>query len=220
MNPSLLFHQVIYRLLTNRMPIIRLGNEAGWSLDIQGLNSKSFVISAGAGYDISFELDLVSRSGCSLVLLDPSPTGCETVSKVQLPSGMFFEPMALSDQVGRLLLAKPLKNSEGSWRIPTNGNVDEMPCTTITEIMMQHSVEVLDLLKIDIEGFEYQVLEDVIRHQIPVRQICVEIHQGREFKKTRYDRWKLIFKLYKSGYRIIHHDGWDHTFLLKSELAL
>jgi FkbM family methyltransferase len=219
MSLSLFFHKIIYRLLKNEMPIIRVGGKAAWNLDIRGLNSKSFVISAGAGHDISFELELVSRTGCRLVLLDPSPTGCETVSKVQLPSAMIFEPVALSDRVGRILLAKPLKDSEGSWRIPTDGNGDEMPCTMISEIMMQYSVEVLDLLKIDIEGFEYQVLEDIIRRQVPVRQICVEIHEGWEFKKTHLDRWVLIWKLHRSGFRLIHHLGWDHTFLHKTAFA-
>lgn len=34
----------------------------------------------------------------------------------------------------------------------------------------------IDLLKIDIEGSEFSVIEDVLNNNVPVRQICVEIH--------------------------------------------
>ena len=34
----------------------------------------------------------------------------------------------------------------------------------------------IDLLKIDIEGFEYEVLEDCLEDRIPIKQICVEFH--------------------------------------------
>jgi len=34
----------------------------------------------------------------------------------------------------------------------------------------------IDVLKMDIEGAEYEVLEDVVRDRIPVNQILVEFH--------------------------------------------
>jgi FkbM family methyltransferase len=218
MSFSSLLHKIVYRLLKIPVPTIRLGKRAAWNLDVRGLNESAFVLSAGAGHDISFELDLVERTGCRLLLLDPSPTGLETVGKFQLPQVMSFEPKALSARSGMISMARPLNSAEGSWRLGADGEGDEMPSTTLAEIMKSYSIEKMDLLKIDIEGFEYQVLEDLLRRKLPVKQICVEIHQGVEFEKTRIDRWKLIFYLYQSGYRLIHHSGWDHTFLHKSAL--
>lgn len=211
-----MLHNLVYGLLTLKIKTSRIGGAVSWNVKMQGIDEKSFVISAGAGHDISFELDLVARTGCRLVLLDPSPTGCKTVGNMKLPPEITFESTALSDRTGHIILAKPVNMLEGSWRVAVDGDGDEMACTTITEIMDRYSKSSIDLLKIDIEGFEYQVLQDMLIRKIPVKQICVEIHQGPEFGKTRRDRWRLIYHLYRSGYRLIHSVGWDHTFLHRS----
>lgn len=215
MNLSLLGHRLVYRALTRSMPTTRVGVGAAWNLAMDSLTAESFVISGGAGHDISFELELVARTGCRLVLLDPSPTGKATVDQAELPSALVFEAKALSSQVGVISLAKPIDMREGSWRLDLSGSGEKMQSTSISDIMQRFEVDRVDLLKIDIEGFEYDVLDDVLKRGIPIRQICVEIHQGPVFGKSRIDRWHLIFRLLKARYRLIHHDGWDHTFLHK-----
>jgi FkbM family methyltransferase len=219
MNASLILHKAVYRFLTIKTRTLRIGGDASWNIKMLGINEKSFVISAGAGHDISFELNLVSQTGCRLILLDPSPTGRKTVGNSQLQPEMSFEPSALSDKSGYIILARPTNILEGSWRVALDDDGDTMPCTSISDILKRYSKSSVDLLKIDIEGFEYEVLYDVIQKKIPITQICVEIHQGQKFGKTRWDRWHLIYQLHKSGYRLIHCVGWDHTFLHKSALT-
>lgn len=213
-----MLHKAVYSLLIQRAKTSRIGGSAAWNLNMQKVDNNSFIISAGVGHDISFELELIARTGCQIVLLDPSPTGCKTVEKIQLPPEITFAAIALSDRVGQMTLAKPANLLEGSWRVAVDGEGDTMHCTSIGEIMERHSKSSVDLLKIDIEGFEYQVIQNIIFEKIPVKQICVEIHQGFEFGKTRWDRWRLIYLLYRSGYRLIHYDGWDHTFLHRSAI--
>jgi len=219
MNLSLLGHRLVYRALTRSRPTTRVGDGAAWNLALDSLSAESFVISGGAGHDISFELELVARTGCRLVLLDPSPTGKATVDRTDLPSELVFEGKALSSQVGALSLARPLDMREGSWRLDVNGLGEEMQSTSIVDIMQRFAVDRVDLLKIDIEGFEYDVLNDVLQRGIPIQQICVEIHEGPIFGKRRSDRWNLIFQLFRAGYQLIHNEGWDHTFLHKGMRA-
>jgi FkbM family methyltransferase len=218
MGYALACHNLLYRLLTIRCETERVGADAAWYIKKGTLDSQSFVISGGAGHDISFELQLAKKTGCQLILLDPSPTGRTTVRKFDLPPRMVFEPLALSDRHGAISMAQPLNSSEGSWRIDTIGEGDSMQSTTINQLMERHGVEEVDLLKIDIEGFEYPVLQDALRRELPIKQICVEIHQGPEFGATRVDRWALILRLLRAGYRLVHHEGWDHTFVHKSVL--
>jgi hypothetical protein len=52
------------------------------------LNSHWVVYSGGAGGDISFELELVKRSGCEVFLFDPSPSGASTVNALADDPGM------------------------------------------------------------------------------------------------------------------------------------
>lgn len=195
---------------------MRIGADAAWHIKNDTVGSHSFVISGGAGHDISFELQLVMETGCQLILLDPSPTGRVTVAKSDLPRSMVFEPLAISDRHGLVAMAQPLNSSEGSWRRDTRNSGDRMQSTTIHKVMQRHGAKKVDLLKIDIEGFEYQVLHDALRRRLPIKQICVEIHQGPEFGATRGDRWALILRLLLAGYRLVHHKGWDHTFVHKS----
>lgn len=68
----------------------------------------------------------------------------------------------------------------------------------------------IDLLKMDIEGFEYEIIDQFLDEHIPIRQLCVEFHPWLRPGVTL----KTIARLYKSGYRIIHKHRGDHTFSL------
>ena len=60
---------------------------------------------------------------------------------------------------------------------------------TIDSLMKKNKHQKIDILKMDIEGSEYEVLEDILSKKIPIKQILVEFHpylfkDGRE--KTKY----------------------------------
>ena len=220
MNLSLLGHRLVYRALTRTRPTTRVGDRAAWNLAADSISADSFVISGGAGHDISFELELVAKTGCRLVLLDPSPTGRATVDRADLPGRLVFEAKALSSKVGILCLARPLDMREGSWRLDPSGSGDDMQSTSIVDIMQRFAVDRVDLLKIDIEGFEYDVLNSALEQRVPIQQICVEIHEGPTFGKSRSDRWSLTLQLLRARYRLIHHEGQDHTFFHKGSRAV
>ena len=63
----------------------------------------------------------------------------------------------------------------------------------------------------DIEGFEYDIVDRFLDQRIPVRQLCVEFHPWLRPGRT----WKTMARLRKAGYRIIHKHRGDHTFLLQ-----
>jgi|GEM_PF-5907822 len=64
-----------------------------------------------------------------------------------------------------------------------------MNFVTRSDVMHQFNKSRIDLLKIDIEGYEYEVLEDLLSNSIPVTQICVEIHQEPQVPgRKRKDR--------------------------------
>jgi FkbM family methyltransferase len=212
-------HNLIYFCITRRVQVRRLGKQAGWHILPNLVGPEAFVVCGGAGNDISFELELMSMVKCKMVLLDPSPTGRKTVVAAKIPPDFVFEQFALTDHTGTAHLAEPREAEEGSWRISKDGKGTQMNATNLSEVMTRHGAERIDLLKIDIEGFEYPVLRDVITRKLPVSQICVEIHQGREFGTTRADRWCLIFQLMRAGFRLVHHECFDHTFVHRTALV-
>lgn len=216
MNLKLFIHNLLYWLLIRPTKVVPFGKESVWNLNLEALRQGAFVVSAGAGKDISFELELAHQIDCNLILLDPSPTGSKTVESISLPPQIHFERRALSSHSGFILMSRPQSTAEGSWRVCLDGNGDVMRSTCLCELMKKYRVSKIDLLKIDIEGYEYEVLQHVVHKKIPIRQICVEIHEGESFGKTRKDRWVLIFLLIFAGYRLIYQKGWDYTFLRAS----
>jgi hypothetical protein len=94
---------------------------------------------------------------------------------------------------------------------------EAMQFVTLADIANQFSKQRIDLLKIDIEGYEYEVLEDLLRNPLKVTQICVELHQEPQVPgRTRKDRWRIINALRRAGYVLLHHLHWDHTFYLRN----
>ena len=65
--------------------MIRLGTSyGGWHLpELIPLDSTSFVVSAGVGEDISFDLALQARTGCRVLLLDPTERAAKHVEEMK-----------------------------------------------------------------------------------------------------------------------------------------
>jgi hypothetical protein len=61
----------------------------------------------------------------------------------------------------------------------------------------------IDILKMDIEGTEFEIIDDILAAGIIVKQICMEIHPGY-FHDRFYKSKELTHKLIKHGYSISH----------------
>jgi FkbM family methyltransferase len=188
-----------------------------WTICPRGLNASSVVYSGGVGEDISFEHELVKRFGCSIALCDPSPAGLKTMAlpENRIPQFRFF-PAALTAHSGKLRLAPP-QPGEISWSAQKDGTATlEVTSVDLRSLMKQNGHARIDLLKLDIEGCEYEVIDDILRHRIPVRQICVEFHNGIVPGIRRRQTIRSILKLVARGYRLVCRDCANHTFILGS----
>ena len=73
------------------------------------------------------------------------------------------------------------------------------------------------ILKIDIEGFEYGVLRDLLKTKCKVGQICVEFHHGIVPGIRKGDSLRAILRLAAAGYRLISRDQLNYTFLRRKQ---
>lgn len=211
-------------LLSRRHTLVSMGNPTtgcGWTFHPGGLGPASVVYSGGVGNDISFEHALVERFGCQVVLFDPSPTGTATMAKPenQLPQFRYF-PVGLAGREGHLTLAPPLNPEEGSWFMHGgSARTIQVPCTDLGSLMHRSGHTHVDLLKLDIEGTEYEVLDDLLKSRIPVRQICVEFHHGMLPGIRRSQSIRAMLRLLARGYQLLSQDGNNHTFLRRGAWA-
>ena len=78
--------------------------------------------------------------------------------------------------------------------------------------MKQNGHDRIDLLKIDIEGAEYDVLDHLLSHKLRVKQVLVEFHHNILPGIPRSKSIRYILKMIKAGYKLLNQDGANHTF--------
>jgi len=209
---------IFYRLLLRRAELVTLGAPTSickWVICPVGLGCGSIVYSGGVGSDITFEHALVEKFGCDVILCDPSPTGLKTMalSANKIPQ-FHFCPLALAGSSGKLTLAADLDPAGNSW-FASNEAAEklEVPCTDLTDLMIRNHHDRIDLLKLDIEGSEYAVIDHLLKNRLPVRQICVEFHHRILPGIRRSETIRAMLKLIMRGYKLVDQTGANHTFV-------
>ncbi|MEY2547352.1 MAG: hypothetical protein QOG48_2469 [Verrucomicrobiota bacterium] len=221
-------YSIFYSLLRHHgHPLETLGDrttECAWTFEPTGLSASSIVYSAGVGKDITFEHALVTRYGCFIFLLDPSPTGLETMARPENQiSNLRFLPLALTGHSGDLVIGPPGDPIEASWQVrPTCDGGIAVKSTDLASLMRKNRHDHVDLLKLDIEGSEYDVIDQIVDRHLDVRQLCVEFHHGMAAVPgiRRSQTIRAMLRLAWCGYKLIDVSGTNHTFLKRSAATL
>jgi len=192
-----------------------IGGACPRTLATSRIDRQSKVISGGVGGDISFEMDLAAQTDCRIALFDPSPTGARTIEAMSpLPSEIKFYPVGIAANSGRRFFAEPFNRGEGSFRQPRKGErgTHEWSAISISDFLEEAGWSSVDLIKLDIEGFEYEVLRSLVRSEIRPRQLLVEFHYGPSEGHSLWEYLRTLLFLRAAGYRLIHQRYADHTF--------
>ncbi|MCB1224376.1 MAG: FkbM family methyltransferase [Verrucomicrobiales bacterium] len=192
---------------TCRAPLERIGSDyGGWAFCPELLSESSVVYCGGIGDDISFDLGLIQRFGCQVWAFDPTPRSGAWLSAQQLPAAFHFVPKGLAGAEGTLTVF-PLENpgsmnhtSVSQAGVASHGVVVE--CVTIPGAMRKHCHAGIDLLKLDIEGSEYEVIPDLLAQGVIPPQLLVEFHH--RFAGVGVPKTRQILRLLNShGYEIL-----------------
>lgn len=173
------------------------------------LAKDSVVYSFGIGEDISFDEDLISEYGCFVYAYDPTPKSKIFIEK-KTPSSLFkYFECGIADYDGKTKFFLPANDEYVScttynrWgydereRVPLEVNVKKL-----STMMRENSHSHIDLLKMDVEGSEYSVIDNILKENISIKQICVEVHHrfsGMGIGKTQ----KMVQELNKKGFYIV-----------------
>lgn len=197
---------------------ISLGNRgARWCVCPAGLTPASIVYSFGVGEDISFDLELSRSLGVSVHAFDPTPRSIAWLAGRTVPKQFIFHPYGVADFDGLARFLPPLNPAHVSHSLverTTPWPAIELPVHRLASILKTLGHARIDLLKMDIEGAEYAVLDDLFASSIPVGQLLVEFHHRWPevgIAKTH----KALRGLHSAGYRIfdVSPGGEEFSFL-------
>ncbi|MDJ0918507.1 MAG: FkbM family methyltransferase [Woeseiaceae bacterium] len=196
----------------------------GWKYSADGLGESAVVYSLGVGDCIDFDLDLIERHGVTVHTFDPTPYAHEWIGRQDLPGGLEFHPWAAAGEDGTLRLFRRVnqrgKRSVVMWTADDNaGDTDDYidaPAHTIATMMDKLGHETVDLLKIDVEGAEFDIIDGLKACDRLPKQLLVEYHHrfpGIGKRRTA----ESIARLRELGYRIfaVAETGREVSFVLR-----
>jgi FkbM family methyltransferase len=203
-----------------RIPVVK---EGGWWFHPDALADGSIVYSLGIGEDVDFDLILIERFACELHAFDPTPSTVDWIAQRELPPLFHFHPWAVTGGDGILKLYPRIRR-DGSMStimytmVPEQASVGEaieVPAMSLGTIARQLGHGRIDLLKMDIEGAEYEVLDSLLESGVKPIQLLVEFHHrfpGIGPARTE----EMIGKLRAAGYRLfaIAETGRELSFML------
>ena len=203
-----------------RMPMTRHGSEyGGWWVSPAGLAPGAVVYSVGIGTDITFDLSIIAAYGVTVHAFDPTPASLNFLKQQTLPGGFSWHPYGLAAYDGTATFHPPKDPSHVSHSmLESNAGHRpgiEVPVRRLETVMRELGHTRLDVLKIDIEGAEYDVLSDILDAGLSIRQVLVEFHHrmpGVGVDRTR----QAVAKLNAAGYRIaaVAESGEEMSFVL------
>lgn len=191
----------------------------GWAIVSETLSSRSVVYSVGVGDDVAFDLSLIKRYGLTVHAFDPTPRSIAWVKSQSLPAQFMFHQIGLGDHDGNLTLFPPAETSHVSFSVVNRtaaGSHDglELPVRRLSTVMRELGHGQVDILKMDIEGAEYDVLRTLHEDGVFPTQILVEFHH-RFFPDGVARTRAAIQCLNARDYRLVavSPSGEDYTFL-------
>lgn len=185
-----------------------IGELSQWTIVTCDVGPHTVMYSGGVGEDITFEQELIRRFGLKIHIFDPSPVAKRTIALAN-NNHLVFKPVGLAASDSATFSVGG--GAEDSTWLRAGGS-GSLPCTSIPREMERNGHSFIDVLKIDIEGFEYEVLENCFAERIPIKQICVEFHDFFP-DVTKAQTRKMIRAIESHGYELIHRHRHDHTFL-------
>jgi FkbM family methyltransferase len=212
------------------------------------LDSNSIVYSAGVGEDISFDLNLQDKYKCNIILIDPTKRALTHFKEVRdyYAKKIFkFSGSIQPDYLTNICTVNPnfckfsyvkkglyKEKSVLKFYKQTNPkyisqslvdnmfgkDYDEVEVDSLKNIMSEYNHNRIDLLKLDIEGAEVDVLEQMLNDQIYPKYLCVEFDLLLKNKDPNGLTKKIIDRLQRNNYKILINKNLNITFKLTSKI--
>lgn len=176
--------------------------EDQWLIENKKLPQFGFFVDVGAGDGVHFSNTIrFDFDGWQGICIEPDPRHHENLHKWRK---CYVEECAIGLEEGELKLYQneypdlttPIQRENDS----SYQNEITVPCHRLETILKKYHVRTIDLLSVDVEGFELEVMESFDIDVYQPKIVIVEFQTlGLPTNKASYMTW-----FYNKGYKLIH----------------
>lgn len=172
----------------------------GWTVPGDLIEASWTCYSIGAGGDISFDLALIDRFGPVVRAFEAVPDLAEAAVEDGAAEPRFSAyqaAVATSDGPVRMQLTHDMQSrSVSSAGLYESKDYVELPGRSLESLMSELGDERIDLLKLDIEGGEYDLVPNLDLQAMGVKVFATQLHHTGTVRDGR----RLIEQLREKGY--------------------
>ena len=207
---------------------IEMDSVGDWSVVSKVLKPGDIVYAMGICDDIDFEKKLSRRYQSRVYAFDPTPYSVNWIAKQKLPTDFHFYPWAASGKDGRFQLYPRIDKHGKASKVMFTFHTEaldrddgvEVEALRLDSMMRRLGHDKIDLLKMDVEGAEYDVLQGLLQSEIRPKMILVEFHHRFKGLGKRYTE-QAVKSLKSVGYSVasISINGRELCFVHEQTLA-
>jgi len=187
---------------------------------INKLDEKSTVIDVGTGDNADLSQALIKKYNLVSYGFDPTLKHQPSLKKIERGSNghFIFHNFALSSKSGEAEFFESVENISGSFstdhiNIKKNNKKYSVKTITLKDIILMLPIKRIDLIKIDIEGEEYNLIKSLEKELADkIQQFVVEFHHHCIDKYSVIDNIKAIRKMESFGFKFYSKDGINYLF--------
>ena len=205
-------------------PTIRIGSDyGGWVVAQEPLAKarNPIVLSFGLGDDISFDAEITRLYGAKVYGFDPTPICLEWLGSQPKPANMELFPIGIAARDGQQTFMLPTRESRGNFSArSTEGAPIICQVMRYESILAMLRLEHVDVLKLDVEGSEYDVIPDILTSSILPVQLLVEFHHRLHDINVR-DSLAAVDAIKRAGFSLfaVSPGGQELSFIKREPFA-
>lgn len=199
-----------------------------WKVVPELIRENDIVYSIGICDDIGFEIAMLEKKNVSIFAFDPTPYSVNWMAKQKLPANLQFFPWAVSDKDGQFFLYPRIKSNGKKSEVMFSFHQQEelrddgisVDAYTLESMVNKLEHKAIDILKMDVEGAEYDVIDNMLNSSLRPKLLLIEFHhrfKGIGKAKTT----EAVKALRKAGYLVVNisSTGREVSFVHQSSLA-